>query len=79
MQEKAVVFPGQGSQRPGMGRDVHQLEPAAKAAFEEASDALSIDVAALCFGPTGGDQAVATGDAERLAPVSYTHLRAHET
>ncbi len=71
MQENAVVFPGQGCQRPGMGRDVHQLEPTAKAAFDEASDALSIDVAALCFGPAGGDEAAACGDAERLALTEF--------
>jgi [acyl-carrier-protein] S-malonyltransferase/trans-AT polyketide synthase/acyltransferase/oxidoreductase domain-containing protein len=45
----AVVFPGQGSQRAGMALDFHDADAGARAAFEEASDALSLDVAELCF------------------------------
>ena len=45
-----AVFPGQGSQRAGMGRDFAAAFPASMAAFEEASDALGIDMTALCFG-----------------------------
>ncbi len=45
----AVVFPGQGSQRVGMARDFHAEFAASRAVFEEASDALGLDVAALCF------------------------------
>ncbi|SEM61627.1 [Acyl-carrier-protein] S-malonyltransferase [Syntrophus gentianae] len=45
----AVVFPGQGSQRPGMGKDFSDSIPLSKQTFEEASDALGWDVASLCF------------------------------
>lgn len=45
----AVVFPGQGSQRPGMARDFHERSAAARAVFAEASEALNLDLAALCF------------------------------
>jgi [acyl-carrier-protein] S-malonyltransferase len=45
----AVVFPGQGSQRPGMGKDFYEQISASRQAYEEASDALGWDVAALCF------------------------------
>lgn len=45
----AIVFPGQGSQRPGMGRDFHEQIPVSRQAYEEASDALGWDVAGLCF------------------------------
>jgi len=46
----AVVFPGQGSQRHGMGRDFYEMVPASRETFQEASDALGWDVAAMCFG-----------------------------
>lgn len=45
----AVVFPGQGSQRPGMARDFFDRSGGARRTFEEASDVLGLDVAALCF------------------------------
>jgi [acyl-carrier-protein] S-malonyltransferase len=45
----AFCFPGQGSQAVGMGRAFHDASPAARAVFEEASDALGLDVAKLCF------------------------------
>jgi [acyl-carrier-protein] S-malonyltransferase len=44
------VFPGQGSQRAGMGRDFHDRFPSSRRAYEEASDSAGFDVAAVCFG-----------------------------
>lgn len=44
-----IVFPGQGAQRPGMGREFHAEHECARRVYEQASDALSLDVAALCF------------------------------
>ena len=46
----AVVFPGQGSQRAGMGKDFSEQIPVCRATFEEAADALGWDVSAMCFG-----------------------------
>lgn len=48
-QKIAVVFPGQGSQRPGMGKDFYEQVTESRRVYEEASDALGMDVAALCF------------------------------
>ena len=46
----AVVFPGQGSQRPGMGKDFYEQIPVCRKTYEEAADALGWDVSAMCFG-----------------------------
>lgn len=45
----AVVFPGQGTQRVGMGKDFYDQITVCRQAYEEASDALGWDVAAMCF------------------------------
>jgi len=45
----AFVFPGQGSQYVGMGKDIYEHYPIAKEVFQQASDALGYDVANLCF------------------------------
>lgn len=45
----AVVFPGQGAQRPGMGRDFYDQSPAAREVFETASRLSGRSFAQLCF------------------------------
>jgi [acyl-carrier-protein] S-malonyltransferase len=45
----AFCFPGQGSQDVGMGRAIAAEFPAARAAYDEASEAVGFDVAKLCF------------------------------
>lgn len=47
--EIALVFPGQGSQKPGMGKDLVEHFPAAAAVFAEADRALGFSLSALCF------------------------------
>ena len=46
-----VVFPGQGSQRSGMGRDFDDRFDASRRAYDEASEALALDLRCLCFAP----------------------------
>jgi len=45
----AFIFPGQGSQHPGMGRDLAERFPAARQVFEEADEALGFSLSQLCF------------------------------
>jgi [acyl-carrier-protein] S-malonyltransferase len=47
--EFVLLFPGQGSQKPGMGKDLYDSFPAARAAFDEADKALGSRLSALCF------------------------------
>ncbi len=45
----AIVFPGQGSQAPGMGKLVYDHSAAARLTFEEASDVTGMDLVKICF------------------------------
>jgi [acyl-carrier-protein] S-malonyltransferase len=58
----ALIFPGQGSQAPGMGRLVHAHSAAARRTFEEASDLTGLDLEAICF----------EASAEDLTETTYT-------
>lgn len=45
----AFVFPGQGSQKVGMGKEFYDHSPIAKEIFDQASEAVGLDLKALCF------------------------------
>ena len=49
MGKTAFMFPGQGAQYVGMGRDFYEQIPVCKGIFELAGRASGLDVAALCF------------------------------
>lgn len=52
---KAYVFPGQGAQFPGMGRDLYEKSPLAKELFERADSILGFSITSLMFEGTEED------------------------
>ncbi|HZN54916.1 MAG TPA: ACP S-malonyltransferase [Candidatus Polarisedimenticolaceae bacterium] len=53
----AALFPGQGAQYPGMGKDLAATEPAAAEVFREADRALGFGLREICFAGTEADLA----------------------
>src|SRR2546421_12279891 len=45
----ALLFPGQGAQKPGMGKNLYDRYPAARRVFERAEELLEMPVRKLCF------------------------------
>lgn len=72
----AYVFPGQGTQAVGMGRDLYDSFSSAKPIFEQADEALGFSLSHLCFeGPE--DELRETINAQpAILTVSYACLRA---
>ena len=49
MGKLAFIFPGQGAQKAGMGKDFYETYDSVKSVFDNASEWLGLDIKALCF------------------------------
>src|SRR5919204_6451083 len=49
MPQTAFLFPGQGAQAVGMGRQLAETLPAARRLYDEAAEVLGYDLAAVCW------------------------------
>lgn len=74
----ALLFPGQGSQEVGMGRDVYEASPAARDVFDTADAALGFALTRLCF--EGPEEELVRTEIQQPAilTVSVALLRALE-
>ena len=74
----AIIFPGQGSQTVGMGRDLHDAFPAARAVFEEVDEALGESLSALIFAGDDDELTLTRNAQPALMAVSLAAIRALE-
>jgi [acyl-carrier-protein] S-malonyltransferase len=71
----AWIFPGQGSQAVGMGRDLAARYPEAQAAFDEADQALGFSVSSLCWDGPEAELTRTANQQPALLTVSVATLR----
>ena len=72
------IFPGQGSQQVGMGRELAERYASAARAFEEANDALGVDLRALCWDGPQSELDRTANTQPALLTASVAALRAAE-
>lgn len=71
----AFVFPGQGSQSVGMGKEIYDAFPCAKSVFDEADDALSFHLTRLMFGGDESELTLTKNAQPAIMTVSIAALR----
>ena len=76
---RAFVFPGQGAQTIGMGRDLAQAYPAARAVFAEVDDALSENLSDLIWNGQAEQLQLTQNAQPALMATSIAALRALES
>jgi [acyl-carrier-protein] S-malonyltransferase len=75
----AYLFPGQGSQRVGMGAELAQNFPVARATFEEADAALGFGLSRLCFDGPEDDLRLTANTQPAIVTASIAALRVFQS
>ncbi len=75
----ACIFPGQGSQVVGMGRDLFDNYAVSREVLEEANDALGFSLSEMCFSGTAEDLALTANTQPAILTVSIAAWRAMES
>jgi len=75
MSKQAFIFPGQGSQYAGMGKDLADNFRVAKDLFDEADEALGFNLSQLCFNGPEEDLKLTTNTQPAILTVSVAALR----
>jgi [acyl-carrier-protein] S-malonyltransferase len=75
MGKTAFIFPGQGSQYVGMGKELAEHFPVARETFAEANDALGFDLQGLCFNGPEEDLKLTANTQPSILTVSIAALR----
>ncbi len=70
-----MIFPGQGSQSPGMGKELFEKFPVARQVFEEADDALGFSISRLCFEGPAEDLQLTENTQPAILTVSVAAFR----
>lgn len=78
MSKIAFIFPGQGSQYPGMGKELADNFPVARQVFEEADDALGMKLSAICFAGSEDELKLTANTQPAILTASIAVLRAVE-
>ena len=79
MRDVAYIFPGQGSQYIGMGKELYDAYPEAKEVFDKANEILKFDVKKLCFEGPKEDLATSANAQTAIFTHSMAALKVLET